>query len=82
MILILRIINLVTLLGNYSFKNIKLVETMVEGNTKGDVLKIQRQDSILYESGESECISPNAEAEAETEAEAEAEAEVEVDISL
>jgi hypothetical protein len=60
---ILRIINLVTLLGNYSFRNIKCVETTVEGNKKGDVLKIQLQDSGLYESGDSECISPNAEAE-------------------
>jgi hypothetical protein len=59
---IVRIINLVTLLGNYSFRNIKLDETTVEGNKKGDVLKIQQQDNILYEFGDSECISSEAEA--------------------
>jgi hypothetical protein len=32
------------------------------------VLKILQQDSILYESGGSECISPEAEVEVEAEA--------------
>lgn len=60
-----RIVNLVTVLGNYSFTNIRLDATTVEGNKKGDVLKIQQQDSILYESGGSECISPEVKVEAE-----------------
>lgn len=59
-----------TVHGNYSFRNIRLDATKVEGNKKGDVLKIQQPDSILYESGGSECISPEAEAE-EVEVEAE-----------
>ncbi|PNF25974.1 hypothetical protein B7P43_G06363 [Cryptotermes secundus] len=48
-----------------SFTNIRLDATTVEGNRKGDVLKIQHQDSILYESGGSECISPEVKVEAE-----------------
>jgi hypothetical protein len=59
---------LVTVLWNYSFRNIKLDATTIEENKKGDVLQIQQQDSILYESDGSECITPDAEAEAEVEA--------------
>jgi hypothetical protein len=70
------IINLLTLLGNYSFKNIKLDDTIIEGNEKGDVLKIQQQDNSLYESTGSECISAEAEAEAEAKTEAETEADM------
>lgn len=47
-----------------SFRNIKLDATTIEGNKKGDVLQIQQQDSILCESGGSECITPEAEADA------------------
>jgi hypothetical protein len=46
---------------NYSFGNIKLDGTTVEGNKKGDVLIMQQQDSILYESGDLECVSLEAE---------------------
>jgi hypothetical protein len=40
------------------FRDVKLDGTTVEGHKKGDVLKIDQEDIILYESGDYECIMP------------------------
>lgn len=47
----------------YSFQNITLDKTTVDGNKKGDVLMVQQLDNILYESGDSGCISHETEAD-------------------
>ncbi|KDR10984.1 protein nessun dorma isoform X2 [Zootermopsis nevadensis] len=44
-----------------SFQNITLDKTTVDGNKKGDVLMVQQLDNILYESGDSGCISHETE---------------------
>lgn len=51
-----RIIKLVTVLVIYSFQNVTLDETTVDENRKGNVLIIQQQDKILYESDDSGSI--------------------------
>jgi hypothetical protein len=40
----------------YSFQNVTLDETTVDENRKGNVLIIQQQDKILYESDDSGSI--------------------------
>jgi hypothetical protein len=61
-----RITNLITVPVIYSFQNITLDKTTVDGNKKGEVLIMQKQDSILYESGDSGCISLETEPDIST----------------